>query len=149
MTDHVDAIMTVMQAAFDPAYGEAWTRRQVHDALEMPHTHYILSQAPGPAGDEQPNGFILSRHAADEEELLLIAVLPQDRGKGYGAKLLDEFFVRARQRGANRLFLEMREGNPAENLYANKGFHRVGRRKGYYRGAVGGPVDAITFACEV
>ncbi|MEO0057507.1 MAG: hypothetical protein RIT17_960, partial [Pseudomonadota bacterium] len=32
----IDRIMAVMEAAFDPAYGEAWNRRQVADALSMP-----------------------------------------------------------------------------------------------------------------
>ena len=31
--DDIDRLMAIMQAAFDPAYGEAWTRRQVEDAL--------------------------------------------------------------------------------------------------------------------
>jgi ribosomal-protein-alanine N-acetyltransferase len=33
MTDHIDRLMAVMDAAFDPFFQEAWTRRQVEDAL--------------------------------------------------------------------------------------------------------------------
>ena len=148
MTDDLDRIMAVMQAAFDPAYGEAWTRRQVGDALVMPNTHYLLAGPDGGplcAGDPAA-GFTLSRGAADEEELLLIAVHPDYRGRGIGAALMARFIEEARQRGAERLFLEMREGNPAESLYRRCGFTTVGRRRAYYRRGSSRPLDAITFA---
>jgi ribosomal-protein-alanine N-acetyltransferase len=50
-----------------------------------------------------------------------------------GGRLLDHFIAVARDRGVGRLFLEVRESNEvALRLYASRGFHRVGRRKGYY-----------------
>ena len=148
MNDDLDRIMDVMRAAFEPAYGEAWTRRQVSDALLLPSTHYLLA---GPDGDSLPEGgaaagFVLSRGAADEEELLLIAVHPDHRGRGVGAALMQRFIATAEERGKTRLFLEMRDGNPAESLYRRAGFAPVGRRRNYYRGAAQGPIDAITFA---
>lgn len=148
MTDDLDRIMEVMEAAFDPVYGEAWTRPQVEDALVMPNTHYLLAGPDGraPGGGRNAAGFVLSRGAADEEELLLIAVDPAHRGRGIGTALLERFFAEARARGAQRLFLEMREGNPAESLYRRHGFASVGRRKAYYRRGTGAPLDAITFA---
>jgi len=148
MTDDLDRIMAVMEAAFDPAYGEAWTRRQVGDALVLPNTFYLLAGPDGraPGDGEEAAGFILSRGAADEEELLLIAVDPRHRGRGVGAALIERFFAEARARGAERLFLEMREGNPAETLYRRSGFAVVGRRRAYYRRGTGAPIDAITFA---
>lgn len=150
MTDDVDRIMAVMEAAFDPAFGEAWTRRQVSDSLIMPNTHYLLAGADGgsPRGDEPAAGFALSRGAADEEELLLIAVHPDHRGRGVGAALLERFVAAAGARGSRRLFLEMREGNRAEALYRRHGFESVGRRRHYYRRGSASPLDAITFARE-
>lgn len=146
--DDIDRIMAVMEAAFDPAFGEAWNRRQVSDALVLPNTHYLLASADGghPREDQEAAGFLMSRGAADEEELLLIAVRPEHRGKGVGSALLQRFFAAAEARGASRLFLEMRDGNPAESLYRRTGFEPVGRRRNYYRGAAGGPLDAITYA---
>ncbi len=150
MTDDVDRIMAVMEAAFDPAFGEAWSRRQVSDALVMPNTHYLLAAADGrPARDGEPAvGFALSRGAADEEELLLIAVRPELRGHGIGATLIARFIAEARRRGATLLFLELREGNRAESLYRRLGFESVGRRRHYYRRGSGSPLDAITFVRE-
>ena len=142
--------MGVMEAAFDPAYGEAWTRRQVADALLVQGTHYLLIGADksDPLEDTPAAGFALTRGAADEEELLLIAVLPELRGRGIGGVLLRRVIADAHARGATRLFLEMREGNPAETLYRRHGFEPVGRRRNYYRRGNGGALDAITFRLE-
>jgi [ribosomal protein S18]-alanine N-acetyltransferase len=150
MTDDVDRIMAVMDAAFDPAFGEAWSRRQVEDALALPNTHYWLAGADAgePAPGEPAVGFALSRGAADEEELLLLAVAPGCRGRGIGEALLARFIAAAQARGVKRLFLEMREGNPAESLYRRHGFTNVGRRRHYYRRGSAAPLDAITFALQ-
>ena len=56
------------------------------------------------------------------------------------------FIEAARERGVTRLFLEMRDGNPAGALYRRFGFVTIGRRRHYYRRGSGGPCDAITFA---
>jgi ribosomal-protein-alanine N-acetyltransferase len=146
--DDLDRIMSVMNAAFDPAYGEAWNRRQVGDALVMPNTNYLLAGIDGLAPEPgcPAAGFVLTRSAADEEELLLIAVVPDHRGKGIGRVLMQRLIEAAEARGTARLFLEMREGNPAEALYQAFAFRPVGRRRNYYLGAHNGPIDAITYA---
>lgn len=146
--DDLERIMAVMQAAFPPAYGEAWNRRQVSDALVSPNTHYLLADNSGlePAAGRPAIGFTLSRGTLDEEELLLLAVHPDHRDRGIGTALLQRFIEAAQARGRTRLFLEMREGNPAESLYRRAGFEPIGRRRNYYRGATEGPLDAITYA---
>lgn len=149
--DHIDQIMAVMQAAFDPAFGEAWNRRQVEDAMILGHCHYRLIGADGVfdgiSGDAA--GFTLSRLGFDEEELLLFAVMPEFRGTGLGGRLLAELKLAAAGRGAERLLLEMRDGNPAESLYRSHGFKPVGRRRSYYRSPQGIMIDAVTFACPL
>ena len=149
--DTVDHVMEVMGEAFDPAFGEAWNRRQVSDALILGNCRCLMvdTALEPPEGDTDAAGFVLSRQAADEEELLLIAVRPALRGRGIGTALMERFIAEARQRSVARLFLEMREGNPAETLYLKLGFAPVGRRKNYYnRGAISG-IDAISFALEL
>ncbi len=148
--DDVDRIMAVMQAAFDPAFGEAWNRRQVEDALLLGNCHYLLADAAGqePAAESPVAGFSLSRKGYDEEELLLFAIAPQFRRRGAGAALLSRFAEAAKARGAKRLLLEMRRGNPAEFLYRAHGFEQIGCRPNYYRPPSGAQIDAITFACS-
>lgn len=147
MKDDLDRIMEVMEAAFDPAWGEAWTRRQVSDSLALPNTHYILltAQKTPPRQFEHVSGFVLTRSAPGEEELLLIAVMPDQRGAGLGTALLDRFKTDAKKRGASRIFLEMRCNNPAEKLYRAAGFTPIGRRKSYYLLPDGSRLDAVTF----
>lgn len=148
----LDRIMAVMEAAFDPAYGEAWNRRQVADALCLPTTHALVVDADGAiiadgeAGTRAAAGFVLSRHVLDEEELLLIAVVPGCRRRGIGAILVNLLFDTARKRGITRIYLEMRRGNPALNLYRKQGFTPIGERPNYYRMTNGERIDAITFA---
>lgn len=148
----VDRIMEVMEAAFDPTYGEAWNRRQISDALILPNTHaLVIDEAGSNLEDEagESAGFVLSRHAADEEELLLIAVTPDQRGRGLGQVLIDRLFESARSRGAMNIFLEMRRGNPAEHLYRKAGFEPIGERPNYYRMVNGSRIDAITFGRKI
>ncbi|WP_435417172.1 GNAT family N-acetyltransferase [Parerythrobacter aurantius] len=147
MMDDIDRIMAVMEASFDPQWGEAWTRRQVEGSLMMASTHYRLIDADGdpPLDDKPTAAFAMVRAAPGEEELLLIATAPQWRGRGLGARMIDLLADDARGRGADRLFLEMRENNPAAALYSRAGFTPIGRRKGYYTTAGGNRLDAITF----
>jgi ribosomal-protein-alanine N-acetyltransferase len=145
----IDHLMAVMEAAFDPLYGEAWSRRQVEDALLFGHTHYLLAGEDGeePQAGAQVAGFSLSRHGFEEEELLLFAVIPALRGRGIGRRLLARFAETAERRGAKTLLLEMRRGNSAESLYRAFGFEPIGERPKYYRQPNGERLDAITFAC--
>ncbi|MEE4316408.1 GNAT family N-acetyltransferase [Erythrobacter dokdonensis] len=151
----VDRIMAVMGAAFDPAYGEAWNRRQVADALALPSTHALVVDADGAfiadgdATARAPAGFVLSRHVLDEEELLLIAVVPGARRRGIAVTLIKGLIDAARERGINRIYLEMRRGNPALHLYRKMGFDPIGERRNYYRMANGERIDAITFGRSI
>ena len=143
----VDRLMAVMERAFDPHWREAWTRRQVEDSLLTPNCYMLIANAVGaPCRENEPAaGFVLARHAPGEDELLLIGVIPQARGKGVGTALIDAFEREAASRGAVRIFLEMRAGNPAESVYERAGFTRIGLRKAYYRTITGETVDALTF----
>jgi ribosomal-protein-alanine N-acetyltransferase len=80
-------------------------------------------------------GFIVSRRAADEAEILSVAVARAWQGRGLARRLLDLHLRRLAGVGLRAVFLEVDEGNaPARRLYARAGFHEVGRRPGYYSG---------------
>jgi ribosomal-protein-alanine N-acetyltransferase len=89
-------------------------------------------------------GFIVSRLAADEAEILSIAVVASWRGRGLARRLLDLNLRRIAGLGGRAVFLEVDEGNvPARSLYRRAGFREVGRRKGYYHGPDGASVAAL------
>ncbi len=78
---------------------------------------------------------MLARAAADEAEILTLAVRPEARGKGLGRALLQAAINQARTLGAATMFLEVGADNPhALALYAGLGFAKVGARKAYYDG---------------
>ena len=151
MIEDVDRIMDVMAAAFDPQWGEAWNRNQVSSSLAVPTTHYRLIGADGKPPEEgaMAAGFSMVRAAPGEEELLLIGVKPDNRGGGIGWRLLELFADDARKRGAERIFLEMRENNPAISLYHSFGFNQIGRRPRYYKMPDGNRIDAITYGMNL
>ena len=146
----LDEIVAIMDAAFDKRWNEGWTRAQIAGSLVLPRTHTLFIEPDGRLGEQpaagEAAGFVLSAAAPGEEELLLIAVRPADRGAGLGTGLLAGFLERAQRRGAERAFLEMRCNNPARTLYERAGFSAIGRRRDYYRLDDGGRLDAITFA---
>ncbi len=143
-TADLDEVMATMQAAFDPCFGEAWTRSQCSGILGLAGVWLVLARQNGCAA-----GFALSRAVADEAELLLLAVKPEQRRFGVGRAMLAAICSEAAARGAYRLHLEMRDGNPAVGLYRSEGFSEVGRRRHYYRGKDGSSFDAITLACPL
>jgi ribosomal-protein-alanine N-acetyltransferase len=137
----LDAVMRVMHESFDAAYGEAWTGPQCAGLLPMPGVWLTLARL-GP----DVAGFALARVIAGEAELLLLAVGRVAQRRGVGASLLNHFMSMAKHRGATRLHLEVRDGNPALSLYRSAGFQEVGRRRHYYHGAGGRLYDALTLA---
>ncbi len=84
--------------------------------------------------DETLLGYCIFMTAADEGEILRIAVDKKLRGVGLGKKLLTSVLCEMKEDGINAAFLEVRSGNQsAIALYKSVGFEEIGIRKGYYR----------------
>ena len=89
-------------------------------------------------------GFALSRLAADEAEILTIAVDPALRRAGVGRDLLRAHLAQAAYAGARRIFLEVDADNAAAlALYKRFQFAPVGERKGYYKRSDGKSATAL------
>ena len=93
--DDLDDVMRIMTAAFQPCFGEAWTRSQCAGILPMAGVTLTIAE-----DDRGPAGFTLVRCVADEAELLLIAVDPACQRSGIGQSLLDDFIKTVRNWGA-------------------------------------------------
>ena len=137
----LDDVVEVMGDSFDPRFGEAWTAAQCAGLLPLPGVWLTIARENGHA-----LGFALARRVANEAELLLLAVRRTDQRRGIGKLLLERFIAEAKSLGADRLHLEVREGNHAVKLYEEFGFGLVGRRRNYYSGADGQCFDALTLA---
>jgi len=89
-------------------------------------------------------GFIISRLAAGEAEILSVAVAPARRGRGLARKLLDLHLRRLAGLGVKAVFLEVDEDNaPARRLYLRARFRDVGRRPAYYAQGSAPPASAL------
>jgi len=92
-------------------------------------------------------GFAMLRLAADEAELMTIAVDPKWRGKGVGRALLEAAFADLLMSPARRMFLEVAADNAAAiALYRGHGFAEIGRRSGYYPRPDGTPATALVMS---
>jgi ribosomal-protein-alanine N-acetyltransferase len=118
------AIAALHAASFGRGWGEDEVHQLVMDSAVIAH-RVMLRRAIA--------GFIMSRTAADEAEILSVAIAPARRGRGLSRPLLDFHLRILAGRGARAVFLEVDEHNaPALRLYAGAGFHEVGHRTGYY-----------------
>ncbi len=95
-------------------------------------------------------GFVLSRKAVDEAEILTIVLAPSARGGGHSRRLLSEHLTALAFSGIRTVHLEVDEGNkPALKLYARHGFLKVGERKGYYPLPDGSRATALTMSATL
>jgi [ribosomal protein S18]-alanine N-acetyltransferase len=119
------AIAAVHAASFQRGWGEDEFQQLLIDRSVVAHRAMI---------GRTIAGFILSRMAAGEAEILSVAIAPAWRGRGFARPLLDLHLRRLAGLGARAVFLEVDENNePACRLYRNAGFDEVGVRKGYYQ----------------
>jgi [ribosomal protein S18]-alanine N-acetyltransferase len=89
-------------------------------------------------------GFAVSRMAADEAEILSIAVDARHRGRGLSRNLLLTHLGHLAGHGVRTVFLEVEENNhPARRLYDRAGFSVAGRRERYYKQPGGEQLNAV------
>ena len=85
-------------------------------------------------GGEGIHGFLVMRTAADESEILNLAVEPERRRQGIASALLAAAIEACRAAGAKSVYLEVRESNAvAIAFYRSSGFEPTGRRARYYQ----------------
>ncbi len=109
-------------------FNEVWDAATFRQLLGLPGCFALLAGA-----DDIPVGFVVMRVAADEAEILTLAVDPEKRRAGTGRALLDAGLANAREKGAAKAFLEVSVSNIAAiALYTREGWQETGRRVRYY-----------------
>lgn len=141
-SDDLDEIVTLHAASFETP----WDLKAFGELLGMSGTFLqVVREAPA----SSIMGFILTRIAADEAEIITIAVDPAHRGEGIGAALVTSAAAEAKAFGATSLILEVAEDNAAAiHLYERLGFVVMGRRPAYYE-RKGGRVAAHIMALAI
>lgn len=125
------------------AFGRGWRDDDLAALLAAPGALALLAEA---RGSGAVLGFALARSAAEEAELLTLAVRPPARRRGLARALMAALLDALAGGSVETLFLEVGEDNAAARaLYDGLGFRPVARRPGYYRRPVG-DADALVLA---
>ena len=140
----LDPVLTIAAASPEAA---SWSRAAYEQFLQDAYPGACLVAELEVGTEASVVGFICFRVASDEAEVLNLAVIPSARRRGIASCLLTEATERSRQRGARRMFLEVRDTNqPAILFYERHAFRISGRRRGYYANP---PADALVFARDL
>ena len=119
----------VLGALHGAGFSEPWSSEEFAALLGQPGVAAWISES------TEPTGFILVRAAADEAEILTLAVVPEQRKTGIGARLLETACEALRVSGTKQMFLEVSVKNAAAiALYKKFGFAQRGTRPAYYGG---------------
>ena len=143
------AFASVMSGLHGRAFAQPWSEESFANLSEMPGVASFIAIAE-PPHPPLPVGFIMHRVAADEAEILTLGVLASYRGGGVGRTLVRAAAEAAWEAGAQRLFLEVAEGNtPARMLYESLSFSCVGCRPDYYDADAAASRDALTLSANL
>lgn len=124
-------------------FSDPWSPAAFRDALRQPHIRTL--GAFDIAG--WLAGYAIASVAADEGEILNIAVDPAARRQGLGARLLEGVLADLEAVGVRSVYLDVRRSNEAAiRLYQRAGFEVLGVRAGYYRQP---HEDALTMGLRV
>jgi len=146
MRPATQADLAALAALHDACFADGWSADSLGVLLASPGVFALVAERDG-----GPVGFVMARNAANEAEILTLAVLPAARRTGLGRALVGEAARRARLDGAALMFLEVAiANNAARALYGALGFEEAGRRKGYYVEHPGAaPSDALVLKAQL
>jgi ribosomal-protein-alanine N-acetyltransferase len=126
-----DDAAAIVRVGSESPGASPWSASQYADAARGNYQGWIAEHN----GDVV--GFIFARIAADEVEILNLAVLPDRRRLGIASQLIERALDHAKASGAARAYLEVRASNAAAiSLYGKCGFALAGRRTRYYSSPV-------------
>jgi ribosomal-protein-alanine N-acetyltransferase len=136
------AIVVIQSASWEASH---WSAADYEDLASRSRTGWVAEEI----GSEPKTlaGFIVVGHAADEMEILSLAVAPAHRRRGVARMLLAEAKREGREAGARTIWLEVRSSNEnARRFYEATGFSVAGRRPKYYRNP---DEDALTLTATI
>ncbi|MBE5741823.1 MAG: ribosomal-protein-alanine N-acetyltransferase [Clostridiales bacterium] len=109
-------------------FSAPWSYEMLNSSFSLPNFLGFVAEEEG-----EIVGYIGSTYIFEDGEILLVAVEPNMRRRGFAESLLQKTAVELKQRGVYNLFLEVRKSNySAINCYLKNGFDKLGERKRYY-----------------
>ena len=123
--EDIDAVQEVERASFPIPWPANAFR---HELTQNKNAHYIVAKE-----GERIVGYAGLWLSLDEAHITTFAVLPDQRRRKIGERMLVAIFDKAAKLGAEWLTLEVRASNmPAQRLYEKYGFRPAGVRRRYY-----------------
>ena len=111
------------------SFTDPWTEKGFTEALQMESACFLVA-----VEGENVMGYCGCYMAADEAEIVNVAVRDDCRKQGIADKLLMELTAYGNEHGVSRFYLEVRVSNEAAiHLYEKHGFIRQGVRKDFYK----------------
>ena len=109
-------------------FSQPWSEDGLRHYLENGQTLFIVAKH-----DNEVAGYAAVLCAADEGNLVSIAVDEEFRNMGIAREILDILYEELVKNGVEKIFLEVRESNEAAiSLYRSENFEEIGKRKGFY-----------------
>ncbi len=109
-------------------FSDPWSLQSVQNELKNPLSTWLVAETDGTV-----LGYVGAQTAADESDIMNLAVHPQHRRCGIGKELLLTLQKNLTENGSMAITLEVRMSNlTASSLYEKMGFQTVGRRPNYY-----------------
>lgn len=123
-------------------FTDAWSENALAETLAQKQTILLTAFE-----DKKLIGYVILYYVLEEGEIARIAVSPEHRRQGVGARLLLELESLCMDNGISRLLLDVRESNmSAYSFYEDHGFVKDGIRKNFYAE----PTEhAILMSCEI
>jgi ribosomal-protein-alanine N-acetyltransferase len=136
---------TQLAALHRESFVKSWDEKAFADMLVVAGTEAWINGLP-----DLPMGMIVGRALGEQYEILTLTVNPEWRSWGLAKQLLETLTARAKETGANTIFLEVQEDNKAaRKFYQVAGYDEVNRRKDYYRQEDGSYKDAVVMRREL
>jgi ribosomal-protein-alanine N-acetyltransferase len=131
-------------------FASPWSDGELHSLLVQDTVFGFVARQSNAYGRPLTGGFVLSRVAAGEAEILTIGVDPRFARLGLGWRLMRAALREARDQAAEAVFLEVDETNGAAiGLYRKLGFVDVGKRRAYYQGPGGTRTAALVMRLDL
>ncbi len=128
----------VLAELHERSFPSGWSVDDLAALARQPGVVILQARRASAYGSRSVIGFLILRVAADEAEVLTIAVDPRQRRRGIGEVLMRAALSRLYADRVASLFLEVDAANAgALALYRKLGFRKVGERRGYYRDSDG------------
>ncbi|MGH8428919.1 MAG: ribosomal protein S18-alanine N-acetyltransferase [Solimonas sp.] len=124
-------------------YPFPWTDGIFQDCLRVGYSSWVVTNTLG-----EVLAYALMSMAVGEAHVLNLCVSPDQQRQGLAQFLMKHLLMVARAANVTLVLLEVRVSNkPAQKLYDQFGFKRLGLRKAYYP-AAGGREDALVLGLD-